>query len=148
MLDRIKKAIFATYNPEEKKGVFISGFSDDRELVFSEWVVHTDRPIREVIESLYENFVQDQLTSFHFIVCDIVAELIDLPTTEEILQLDPAEYGFLVVSSDGEHTGVMLPNTQSVGDVKTALYNIQQKYGISGSVEVFAFRTERVVIEK
>jgi hypothetical protein len=36
MLDRIKKAIFATYNPEEKKGVFISGFSDDRELVFSE----------------------------------------------------------------------------------------------------------------
>ncbi|MEI6775140.1 MAG: hypothetical protein WCL18_10645 [bacterium] len=39
-----------------------------------------------------------------------------------------------------------MPNTKGVVDIKSALTLIKQKYGISGNVSMYSFRTERITV--
>lgn len=148
MLDKIKQAIFATYNPEEIKWVFFSGYGEEKQLAFSEWVVHTDKPLRELLEDLYEVQVVPHLKEFQVLAIDIVSEIIDMSDPNEILALSPEEFGFVLVSVENDQTAVILPNTSGVTDAKSALYDAKKKYGIQGKVELFVFRTERLLLSK
>ncbi|USN55603.1 MAG: hypothetical protein H6765_03275 [Candidatus Peribacteria bacterium] len=148
MLDLIKKALFASYNPEEIKGLFFSGYGEKKELAFSEGVVNTDKPLRELVEDLYESQVKPQLKNFQVLAIDVVSEIIDMADPNEILALSPEEFGFILVSLETDQSAVILPNTSGVADAKSALYDAKKKYGIAGKVELFVFRTERILLAK
>lgn len=148
MLERIKQSIFRQFNPEEKKGVFFSWYDAAQTLIFSEGVVQTDKPLRQIIETVYTEFVQARLNEVRYLVADVVSEIIELGNQEEIFKLSPQEFGFVVVDIDDGKTGVMLPNVSGATDVKTVLFAIRQKYGTHGKVELYAFRTERFIVAK
>ena len=148
MIEKIKKAVFANFNPDEKKGVFLSGFSKDQELITSHGVLHTDTPLHEAIETVYSGYLEKKSKKIRYVVCDVVEEVIDMTHAENLLDLSAEEFGFAAVDTEDELSGVILPNTSGVSDAKSALYDLKQKYGIHGKVEIYAFRTKRIVIAK
>lgn len=148
MLERIKTAIFASYNAEERKGIFFSWFDAQKWLVFSDGVVHTDAPLHELIERVFTQSVQWRLDEIRYLAADIISEIIEIKNQEDIWSMSPKEFWFLVVDVEDDNSGVMLPNMSGVDDVKTVLYNIKQKYGIHGKVEIYVFRTERFIVAK
>ena len=148
MLDRIKNTIFEKFWSEEKKWVFFSGYDSAKNLLFSHGVVHTDKSLRNVLEDVYKTHVQARLDEARYLAIDVMLDIIEITNQDDIRDLSPKEFGFLVVDKEDETTGIMLPNTTWVDDVKTVLYTIKQKYGIHGKVTIYAFRTERFVVAK
>jgi hypothetical protein len=148
MLDKIKKALYAMYSPDEVKGIFFSGFGENQQLVFSQWVVTTDKPIHELVESLYGKFSADQLKKVRYMAVDIVSDITEVHDLNEAMQVPTDEFGFAVISTDTAQSGVILPKTAGVSDAKSALFDLKQKYDIHGKAEVFLFRTQRITIAK
>ncbi len=148
MIEAIKKAVFKKFNPEEKKWAFLSWFSESKELLVSQWVVDTDRPLREILELLYEEHIEPGLKSLQFISIDIVAEMIEIQDPNELREMSPEEFGLVIIDQEDEKTWVILPNTSWVVDMKWALYQIKQKYWIHGKADIIVFRTERIILSK
>lgn len=147
MLEKIKKVLFETYGSEEVKGLFLSWFDNDQTLLTSKGVLETDMPLHELLDVVYDEF-GDRVSDTVYISVDIVSEIIQLKDAADILTKDPQEWWFALVTPDGNQSGVMLPAIEAVADAKQALYQIKKKYGIDGDVEVFVFRTERMVVAK
>ena len=149
MIDKVKKAVYAIYNPEEEKGCFLSGFSKEKKLVFSQWVVVPTQVLGKTLEELYETYAEPKRKETRYIVCDIVLDVIEYTDTpKDFLALSPEEYWFLAIDKEDDISWVILPHTAWVVDVKSALYDLKKKYGIHGQVELYAFRTRRLVIAK
>ena len=148
MIQSIKQTLFKLYNNEEQKGLFMSWFDSNHQLLFSHGVVITDKPLHQVIDIIYKTHVKPELKNITYIACDVVTDLIEFQTFEEITKLSPREFWFLVVDKEDDLSGILLPNTAGVQDTKSALAYIKKKYGIHGQVEIVAFRTERIVITK
>ena len=149
MLEKIKKVLFETYGPDEEKGLFLSSYTAEHELMISQWVIASDAPLHELVEDIYEQ-LEEKMADTVYVACDIVSEIIHVEDTKEILSKDPQEFGFVLIweSEDGESSGVMLPWVAWVADAKHALYHIKKKYDIHGQVQVYVFRTERIVVSK
>lgn len=148
MLDKIKQTLFKTYNSEEKKGLFVTTFDADKKELQSQGVLTTDKPLRELLDSLYASLVEPGLSSIMYVSFDIVSEVIAVNDPTELFSKNPQEFGFCLVDTQDAKSGVLLPNTFGVQDAKSALYYIKKKYGLDGSVEAFVFRTERIIIAK
>ncbi len=148
MLEKIKKALYATYSPDELKWVFFSGFSENHQLIFSQWVVTTDKPLHELVESLYASFSDDQLKKTRYMVVDVVSDITEVHDLNEAMNVPTDEFGFAVVASDTNQSGVILPKTAGVSDAKSALYDLKQKYDVHGKAEVYLFRTQRMIVAK
>lgn len=146
MLEKIKKVLFETYWSEEEKGVFLSWFDDNQELLISQGVLTSDIPLYELLETVYQE-IESETKQIVYIVCDVVSEIIQLENTKEILSKDPQEFGFAMIWED-DRSGVILPGVAGVADAKHALYHIKKKYGIEWHGEVFVFRTDRIVVSK
>ncbi len=146
MVDKIKKVLFESYWSDEQKGIFLSGFDEDHELIMSQWVLKSDLPLHELLDTLMEES-DEAMSSVVFVAIDIVSEIIQLEDTNEILNQDPQEYGFALIG-ENDTSGVILPGVEWVADAKHALHNVKKKYGIEGNVEVYIFRTERLVVSK
>lgn len=148
MLDKIKQILFKTYNSEEQKGIFVTLFNADRQELLSQGVLTTDKPLRELLESLYSSFVEAKLSELMYVSIDIVSEVISVNDPAELFSKNPQEYGFCLVDMDDGKSWVLLPNTFGVQDGKSALYYVKKKYGLDGKVEAFVFRTERIILSK
>ncbi|MDP2669988.1 MAG: hypothetical protein Q8O99_03155 [bacterium] len=148
MLDQIKETVFKLYNAEEKKGVFLSGFDDNKRLVVSQGIVTTQQPLRETLSKLYISTIEPLLEQIAYISVDMVTDIVSFPQANEVLKLDPKEYGFVVEDLEDNKTGVILPNTAGVTDAKQVLYDLKKKYSIHGKVAVSGFKTERILISK
>ena len=146
MLEKIKKALFEIYGSEEQKWIFLSCFGKEKSLIISQWVLTTDSTLHEVIDLIYDELI-DEMQDSVYVVCDVVSEIIQLESSEDILEKDPQEFGFSLVDTHGK-SGVMLPAVEWVADAKQVLYNIKKKYWLEWNVEVYVFRTERVVVAK
>lgn len=148
MLEKIKKGVFASYNSEEKKGVFLSWFDENRALLISQWIVFTEKPLHKTIDMVYQETIKKHLKETLYVVCDVVSETIEIHDIKEVLTLSPKEFGFIVIDKKDDASGVILPNTEWVADTQSALSYLKKKYGIHGKVEIFAFRTDRIIISK
>jgi len=147
MLEKIKKSLFESYGSEEEKWLFLSGFDKDHTLLVSKWVLQTDLPLYELLDTVREE-LGERVTDSIYISVDIVSEIIQLKDSADILTKNPEERWFALVTADGTESGVMLPAIEAVEDAKQALYQIKKKYAIEWDVEVFVFRTERIVVAK
>ena len=148
MLKKIKEALFKIYNSEEKKGVFLSWFDKEHHLLTAEGIVETQKPLHETVDIVYKKAIVPHIKEVMYVACDIVSDIIEIHDIQKVLNLSPKEFGFVVVDQDDDVSGVILPNTAWVADAKSALSYIKKKYGIHGKVEIYAFRTERIIVGK
>lgn len=148
MLEKIKKVVFKTYNSEEKKGVFLSWFDKDHILLDSQGVVETEKSLHESLDTVYKAAIVPHIKEVMYVICDVVADIIEIHDLKKVLDLSPKEFWFVVVDQDDDVSWVILPNMAGVTDAKSALSYIKKKYGIHGKVEIYVFRTERIVISK
>lgn len=148
MLDRCKEQLFKVYNPEEKKGLFLSWFSADKKLLVSMGTVETKKPLRELVEVLYNWYIQPSLDQIRYLSIDIVTEVNSFPEAQQLFSLDPKVYWFIVEDLEDDNVGVILPNTAWVTDTKQVLYDLKKKYNIHGKAAISWFTTERIIIAK
>ncbi len=147
MLDTIKKTLYEKHKPEDKKWIFISIFDINGHIIASQWSLSTDLPLENYLQQIYHQFFEQHAHITKTIVIDIVQSIIEETDIKNILSLPTKEYGICIVNTETQQSGVILPNTKDVNDVKTALNLIKKKYGISGNVQMYSFRTERITVE-
>ncbi len=148
MIKQIKDEVFKVFNSEEMKGVFLSWFDANKALVVSDWILTTDKPLHDNLDLIYKQYIEDKIKGITYVVVDVVSEITQVKNPEDVFAMSPVEYGFAIVDTDDDLSGVMLPNMSWVADSKSALYSLKQKYWIHGNVEIYVFRTERIVIAK
>lgn len=148
MREKIKEALFQLYNPEEKKGIFLSGFSKEKKLLVSEWVVSSDKPLHELIDSLYATYLEKKMEDVLYVCCDVVTDIIEIVDGAEVVTKSPEERWFAVVSRETGQSGVILPAMWGVTDARSALFYLKKKYAVEGKADVAVFRTNRIVVGK
>gem|GEM_PF-4820132 len=67
----------------------------------------SDLPLHELIDTLTDE-VDEEMKDVVFVAVDIVSEIIQLESTEDILSKDPLEYGFALIG-ENDTSGVILP---------------------------------------
>ena len=147
MLEKIKKALFEIFGADEVKWLFLTWFDGDHTLLVSKWVLQTDLPLHELADTVWEE-LWEWIDDVLYVSIDIVSEIIQLKQKDDILSKNPQERWFALMTEDGTESGIMLPAIEWVADAKQVLYQIKKKYGIEWDVEVFVFRTERIVVAK
>ncbi|MFA7298883.1 MAG: hypothetical protein WC010_04540 [Candidatus Absconditabacterales bacterium] len=146
MLEQIKTELAKHCKPEEKKGLFFSLFDVNEKLLASNGSIETDKKINELTDLIYNGLLAKYEHTTKTIVIDIIQSYIQETDINKLLALPTKDYGIFLVNNETKKSGTILPNTKGVGDVKTALGLIKQKYGISGNVSMYSFRTERITI--
>lgn len=148
MLDRCKEVLFKTYNAEEKKWLFLSGFDENKKLIISQWIVDTDMPLRESIEQVYNKEIAPILPKLRYIVMDVVNEIISFPDAQKLLALDPKVYWIVIEDLEDDNIWIILPNIAWVTDMKQVLFDLKKKYWIHGKATISWFTTTRIVMTK
>ena len=145
MLEEIKAKMFEKYRKDDKIGLFFSLYDDKNTLLASNGVLSTDKPLEELITILYHGIVQKYSTCKH-----VLAEVPSLLTLQKdasaLLNSSVAEYGICLVDSEGKKSGILLPGTPGVFDMKSALNLVQKKFGLTGNVQIYTFTTEKISI--
>ncbi|MEI7563732.1 MAG: hypothetical protein WCJ39_09185 [bacterium] len=147
MLEAIKTAIFKTYKQEDLKGLFFSLFDANKNLLVSNGVITTDKPLGQLIDILY-NAIVTKHPETQSIVVDIVTETTLQNDVATLLGLLPTENGLVILDKDDKKSGVILPGTAGITDMKTAITKTKEKFGLSGEVEMYTFKTEKISISK
>lgn len=146
MLEQIKTTLTKHCKPEEKKWLFFSLFDINGKLLASNGVVETDKNTQELTDLIYNNLLIKHDHTTKTIVIDIIQSYIQETDVNKLLALPTKDYGIFLVNNETKKSWVILPNTKGVNDIKSALTTIKQKYGISGNVSMYSFRTERITI--
>jgi len=142
MLEQIKKAIFAKYKETDILWVFVSSYDKNWNLISSNGSLSPDKNMLQLVELLYHGIVEWE-KDVKNIAIDVVTETQKEGNMQELMKLSPNEYGFCLIAADGKKSGVILPNTQWVTNAQQALVLIKQKYGLTGNVTIYIFKTER-----
>ncbi len=146
MLEKIKSELAKNCKPEEKKWLFFSLFDKEGKILASHGTVETDKTINELTDLIYNGLLVKHEPTTKTIVIDIIQSYIQETDINKLLSLPTKDYGLFLVNTEEKKSWAILPNTKWVNDVKSALTLIKQKYGISGNVSMYSFRTERVTI--
>lgn len=146
MLSQIKTVLAKHCSPKERKWLFFSVFDVNGKLLASHGAVETDKTTSELTELIYNGLIAKHERITKTIVIDIVQSYIQESDVNKLLNLPTKDYGIFMINEKTNISWAILPNTKGVNDVKTALTLIKQKYGISGNVSMYSFRTERISI--
>ena len=147
MLETIKKAVFAKYKAEENKAIFLSLFDANKNLLVSNGVITTDKTLGQIIDILYTAIVTKHPET-QSIVVDIVTETTLQNDVATLLSLSPTDNGLVILDKGDKKSGVILPGTTVITDMKTAITKTKEKFGLSGDVEMYTFKTEKIMITK
>ncbi len=147
MLKKILENVSSKFDINQKKGIFVSVFDKNGNLLLSKWTVFTDKSIKEQIEWFYNTFLKELSKKLKVVVVDVVKNIVQLNSTDDILSTDVSQYWLLIVSNNGEEAWIILPDVKWVSDVKNSLYLIKKKFDIKNKkVIIYRFETERIVI--
>lgn len=147
MLDAIKTAIYKKYKPEENRAIFLSLFDANKNLLVSNGVITTDKTLDQIITILY-NAIVAKHPETQIITADIVTETTLQNDVSTLLGISPTDNGVVILDKGDKKSGVMLPGTPDIPDMKTAISKIKAKFGLSGDVEMYTFKTEKISISK
>lgn len=146
MLSKIKDQLAQQTNLDKKVWVFFSAFDANGQLLMSNGVIKTDRPLNNILETFYQGLIQKQESQIKNIVFDIVKDL-KLQNDPNVLASIPMkQYGIFLVENEGQNSGVLLPNTKGAEKIQDALLLIKKKYNLKSQVSVYIFTTQRISI--
>lgn len=145
MLEIIKQKLFEKNNATDVKGLFLSCFDEQSNLLASQGMLQTDQPLETVLTTLVQQLAATA-SKTKVVVCDVVGEVKQEIDVNKLLAMSPVQFGICVVSLDGSQRGVLLPGTAWVADMKHALFTVKQKHAINGQVNVYVFSTQRIAV--
>ena len=146
MLEQIKTALAKHCKPEESKWLFFSLFDVNGKLLASHGAIETDKTTNELTDLIYNGLLAKHEHTTKNIVIDIIQSYIQETDVNKLLALPTKDYWVFLVNTETKKSWAILPNTKGVTDTKSALTLIKQKYGISGNVSMYSFRTERIMV--
>lgn len=95
------------------------------------------------MDLITRGILQQYETKVHTLVVDLPSDIQEEPDISVLLARSPQEYGICLVQDDGSKSGVLLPSTMGIKDMKQAIQLCQQKNQLSGKVVLYSFRTQR-----
>lgn len=78
----------------------------------------TDKPLHELLDNLYGGISEDTLKKTRYMVIDVVTDVTEVHDLNEAMNVPTDEFGFAVIATDTEQSGVILPKTSGVSDAK------------------------------
>jgi len=145
MIEKIKAELFKKYKNDEIRGLFFSLFDNSNNILFSNGVIRTDKTMDKLIDTLYY-WLMDKISWVKIIVVDVVLSYVQETDLQKLLTYSIKDYWFCLISIVDQKTWIVLPDTKWISDVKQALGYIKQKNWISWNVEIYSFKTDRVVL--
>lgn len=147
MLEQIKRKLFEKYKTTETKWIYLSVFDVSGKMLFSRWVLMTDKTMDKLIENLYYAMIEwkYKLEEIKIVLIDVVWQIIE-STPEDIMNSSPKEYWFCMISIDKDKVWTILPDMIWVADSKNALFLMKNKFWIEGKVMIYKFKSERISI--
>lgn len=145
MIEKIKSELFKKYKNDDVKWLFFSLFDTKNNLLFSNGVFKTDKPMDKLIDTLYY-WLMDKVSWVKSVVIDVVLSYAQETDLAKLLWYDIKTNWFCLIAINDQKTWVLLPDTKWINDVKQALWYIKQKNWISWNVEIYSFKTDRIVI--
>lgn len=146
MLEEIKKLIYTKYKAEDKIWVFFSLFDDKWNLIASNWVLTTDKPLEEMINILYNWIIKKEEAKTKHIIIDIVNEIAEQKDVNAFLQMDPKTNWVLLAETTWNKTWVMLPNMKWITSMKQAIAWIKSKYQLQWDATISTFTVNELVL--
>ena len=146
MIEKIKEQISKEYSLNETKGIFLSCFNQENELILSNGVLATNKSLWIVIDMLYHGIIEEKSNTIRTIVCDIVTQTQLLNTMDEINKIDISTSGIAISTIDYTKTWAVLPATQGLTSLSQMLEVVKQKNHIEGNVIIHSFQTNRIAI--
>ncbi len=146
MLNEIKLELSKHCKPDEKKWLFFSLFDVNGKPIISNGTIETDKTIDQLTDLIYTGLLAKYEHIAKTIAIDIIESYFLETDINKLLSLPTKSYGIFLVNNETKKSWAILPNTKWVNDIKTALTLIKEKYGISGNVSMYSFRTERISI--
>jgi hypothetical protein len=145
MIEKIKAELFKKYKNDDVKWLFFSLFDAKNNLLFSNGVLKTDKGMDKLVDTLYY-WLMDKISWVKIVVIDVVLSYVQETDLQKLLLYSVKDYGFCLIWVIDQKTWVVLPDTKWISDVKQALWYIKQKNWISSNVEIYSFKTDRIVI--
>lgn len=148
MLEEIKKLIYSKYKAEDKIWLFFSLFDDKWNLITSNWVLTTDKPLEEMINLLYNWIIKKQEARTKHVIIDIVNEITEQKDVNAFLQMDPKTNWVLLAETTWNKTWVMLPNMKWITSMKQAIAWIKSKYQLQWDATISTFTVTELTLNK
>ena len=140
MLEKIKEIVFSKYSKTDIKGLFISVFDEKNDMLMSNGVAYTDKPLEQLIETLFHWLVEKHNNIGHIIV-DIVTDIQKIIDLNEIPNISLQEYGLILSTKD--KSGILLPDTKWIINISQALKTIKEKNRLDWNAQITKFKTDR-----
>lgn len=140
MLEKIKEIVFSKYSKTDIKGLFISVFDEKNDMLMSNGVAYTDKPLEQLIETLFHWLVEKHNNIGHIIV-DIVTDIQKIIDLNEIPNISLQEYGLILSTKD--KSGILLPDTKWIINISQALKTIKEKNWLDWNAQITKFKTDR-----
>lgn len=139
----LKNVLFAKNKPQDMVNFFVSLYDEKDVLLASQWLLSATKPLAESLDLMMHGVLQQYENKTHTVIVDVVVDIQEELDISALLVRSPLEYGICLVSEDGSKSGVLLPSTAGVKDMKHAIQICQQKNQLSGKVVLYSFRTQR-----
>ena len=148
MLEEIKKLIYSKYKAEDKIWLFFSLFDDKWNLITSNWVLTTDKPLEEMINLLYNWIIKKEEAKTKHVIIDIVNQIIEQKDVNTFLQMDPKTNWVLLAETTWNKTWVMLPNMKWITSMKQAVAWIKSKYQLQWDATISTFTVTELTLNR
>lgn len=143
MLDKIKKQLSMKYNINQNLSVFLSLYDKKWKLLWSKWIIESDKNAWEILETLY-NLIKVESDNV-IAILDILSEIKEISKKEDILSIDLKKQS-LLVRWENNNSGIVLAGTSWIDNIKDALKDIKKKHKISGKAKIYSINTDRIII--
>lgn len=143
MLEKIKEIVFSKYSKTDIKGLFISVFDEKNTLLMSNGVAYPDKPLEQLIDTLFHWLVEKYTNIWHIVV-DIITDIQEIIDLNEIPNISLQEYWLILSTQD--KSGVLLPDTKWISTISQALKTIKEKNWLDWNAQITKFKTDRLSI--
>ncbi len=144
-VDGIKTELFKKYKKEIQTGIFFSLFDRSNKLLASNGVLETDKSLNDLLDIMYTGIIM-KYPGAKTIVADVVKNLTPQSDITTFMTLSPKEHGIFMINKTDNKSWVLLPNVVGVNDMKSAITFVKQRFWLSGTVEIYTFKTEKTII--
>jgi len=143
MLEKIKEIVFSKYSKTDIKGLFISVFDEKKILLMSNGLAYPDKPLEQLIDTLFHWLVEKYTNIWHIVV-DIITDIQEIIDLNEISNISLQEYWLILITQD--KSGVLLPDTKWISNISQALKTIKEKNWLDWNAQITKFKTDRIFV--